>query len=134
MVEKDCVFCKIINGNIPCEKIFENDSYFAFLDINPMHPGHTLLIPKKHVDYIFDLSDKELFDFLTTAKKLSLILQKAIGTEKVGLVVEGFLVRHAHIHLIPINPGMQLDSSLQKPINKEVLQKIGDQIRTIIKN
>lgn len=134
MEKKDCSFCKIIKQEIPCEKIFENEKFLAFLDINPMHVGHTLLIPKKHTDYIFDMSDKELNEFFLTAKKISFLLKKAIGKEKVGLVVEGFLVRHAHIHLIPINPGESLDPCLQKPVKKEDLIKIGKKIREYSKN
>jgi histidine triad (HIT) family protein len=129
----DCSFCKIISGEIPCEKIFENDDYIAFLDINPMYEGHTLLIPKKHVDYIFDLNDEELKNYFLTAKKISFLLKKVIGKEKIGLVVEGFLVRHAHIHLIPINEGEQLNPCLQKPVKKEELKITGEKIRKQIK-
>ncbi|MDD3084220.1 MAG: HIT family protein [Candidatus ainarchaeum sp.] len=130
---KECVFCKIIKGEIPCEKIFENEKYLAFLDINPMYKGHTLLIPKKHTDYIFDIKDNELTDYFLMAKKISFLLKKVLKTEKVGLVVEGFFVRHAHIHLIPINIGDSLDPHLQKPIKKEELEEIGKQIRKNIK-
>ena len=125
----DCLFCKMIKGDISVEKIYEDEKYFAFLDINPMHKGHTLLIPKKHIDYIFDLNDKDLAEYFLTAKKVSGFLQKAFGTEKVGLIVEGFLVRHAHIHLVPLNQGMQLDPCLQKPAKEEELKELCKKIR-----
>ncbi len=94
-----------------------------------MHPGHTLLIPKKHVDYIFDLNDKDFCDYFLTAKKISFGLKNAMKTEKVGIAVEGFLIRHAHIHLIPINKGESIDPCLQKPAKAEELKKNAEKIR-----
>ncbi len=105
----DCVFCKISNGEIPSAKIFEDPDVFAFLDINPINPGHVLIIPKKHVDSIFD-SEPELYSRLfSSARRLSAPIQRATGARRIGVVVEGFLVHHAHIHLVPINGGGELD-------------------------
>ncbi len=126
---EDCLFCKFAKGEIKPEIIYEDKKYLAFLDINPMHPGHTLLIPKKHIDYIFDLDDNALVEYFILTKKISKGLKEAMKTEKVGLAVEGFLVRHAHIHLIPINKGMSIDPCLQKPMDKEALKEIAEKIR-----
>ena len=127
--ETNCLFCKFVNGKIKPEIIYEDKEFLAFLDINPMHPGHTLLIPKKHTDHIFDLSEKEYTELFLKAKELSEPIRKAIGTEKIGLFVEGFFIRHAHIHLIPINKGMPIDPKLQNPISPNELKKIGEKIR-----
>ncbi len=96
------IFTKIIQGEIPCYKIAENDRFFAFLDINPIAEGHTLVVPKHETDYIFDLED-ELFGELTLyAKKIAKAIDESLGTIRTGIIVEGLEVPHAHIHLIPI--------------------------------
>lgn len=96
------IFSKIIAGEIPCYKVAENDKFFAFLDINPLAKGHTLVIPKQEVDYIFDLSDEDLAAMHVFAKKVALAIGKAFPCRKVGEAVLGLEVPHAHIHLIPI--------------------------------
>ncbi|SMO61132.1 histidine triad (HIT) family protein [Saccharicrinis carchari] len=96
------LFSKIVKGDIPCYKIAEDDRFFAFLDINPLQEGHTLVIPKKEVDYIFDLDDKTLCDLHLFAKKIALALDKSIQCKRVGVVVLGLEVPHAHIHLVPL--------------------------------
>ena len=90
------IFSRIIAGEIPCYKVAENEKFFAFLDINPLVKGHTLVVPKQEVDYIFDLSDEDL------AKKIARAIEKAFPCKKVGEAVIGLEVPHAHIHLIPI--------------------------------
>jgi histidine triad (HIT) family protein len=97
------IFTKIANGDIPSYKIAEDDRFFAFLDINPVAKGHTLVIPKKEMDYLFDIEDELYKDFFLFAKKIAIGLKKAVPCEKVGLVVIGLEVPHAHIHLIPLN-------------------------------
>lgn len=96
------IFTKIINGEIPCHKIAEDDHHLAFLDINPVSKGHTLVIPKVEIDYLFDLSDKQLTALILFAKKLAHVLDRATGCLRTGVIVEGLEVPHAHIHLIPI--------------------------------
>ena len=91
------IFSKIINGEIPCYKIAENEDYFSFLDINPIAEGHTLVIPKKEVDYVFDRPDETLHGLISFSKKTGIV-----GTIRTGVIVEGLEVPHAHIHLIPI--------------------------------
>ena len=96
------IFSKIIAGEIPSYKVAENDKFYAFLDINPLVKGHTLVVPKREVDYIFDLEDDELAEMQLFAKHLALAIQKAFPCKKVGQAVIGLEVPHAHIHLIPI--------------------------------
>jgi len=97
------VFSKIISGEIPAFKIAEDDNHLAFLDVNPLVIGHTLVIPKKETDYIFDLEDAELESMILFSKKVAVLLTKAISCKRIGVSVIGLEVPHAHIHLIPIN-------------------------------
>lgn len=121
------IFSKIIAGEIPCYKVAENDKFFAFLDINPLAKGHTLVIPKQEVDYIFDLSDEDLAAMHVFAKKVALAIGKAFPCRKVGEAVLGLEVPHAHIHLIPMqnekdmlfsNPKLKLTDEEFKAIAK----------------
>lgn len=96
------LFTKIINGEIPCYKVAENEEFFAFLDINPKAKGHTLVVPKREVDYLFDMEDDELARMMAFAKKIAAAIRKAFPCPKVGIAVLGLEVPHAHIHLIPL--------------------------------
>lgn len=96
------IFSRIIQGEIPCYKIVENDKFFAFLDINPVSKGHTLVVPKKEVDYIFTLGDEELGEMMVFSKKVAAAIEKAMPCKRIGVAVIGLEVPHAHIHLIPI--------------------------------
>ena len=96
------IFSRIIAGEIPCYKVAEDDNYFAFLDISPLAKGHTLVIPKREVDYIFDLTDEEIAGMQVFAKKVAIAIKKAIPCVKVGQCVLGLEVPHAHIHLVPM--------------------------------
>jgi len=96
------IFTKIINGEIPCYKIAEDENYFAFLDIRPVVKGHTLVVPKKEIDYVFDLDDATLSGMMLFAKKVSKALQQVVPCERIALMVLGLEVPHAHIHLLPI--------------------------------
>lgn len=97
------IFSKIIAGEIPCFKIAENEKFFAFLDINPLQEGHTLVVPKIEEDYIFHLDDDVIAEMMVFAKKTALAIQKSVECNRVGVAVIGLEVPHAHIHLIPIN-------------------------------
>lgn len=97
------IFTKIVNGDIPCYKIAENDDFFAFLDINPLSKGHTLVIPKREIDYIFDMDDEEYAAMMLFAKKVAHAIEKSVECKRVGVAVIGLEVPHAHVHLIPIN-------------------------------
>lgn len=97
------IFSRIIKGEIPSYKIAEDDKHFAFLDINPLKSGHTLVIPKREEDYIFKLEDSEISDLMVFAKKVALAIEKVVYCERIGVSVVGLEVPHTHIHLIPIN-------------------------------
>jgi len=108
------IFSKIVSGEIPAFKIAENDRFMAFLDINPLAKGHTLVIPKKEVDYLFDLDDLIYTDCFLFAKKVAVAIKKVIPCMKVGVAVLGLEVAHAHIHLIPVNSIYDIDFSKPK--------------------
>jgi histidine triad (HIT) family protein len=97
------IFTRIINGEIPCYKVAENDKFFVFLDINPLAKGHTLVVPKVEVDYIFDIDDSTLAEMMVYAKKIAKAIGSSMPCKRVGIAVIGLEVPHAHIHLIPIN-------------------------------
>ena len=97
------IFTKIVNGEIPSYQVAEDEKHYAFLDINPVAPGHTLVIPKKEVDYIFKLDDQELVELNIFAKRVAKAMEKAMPCKRIGVTVIGLEVPHAHIHLIPIN-------------------------------
>lgn len=108
------IFTRIINGEIPSYKVAENSEYFAFLDINPLAEGHTLVVPKKEVDYIFDLDDETLAGMMLFAKQLAKKIKSVTGCKRVAVVVLGLEVPHAHIHLIPMNSEADVDFHREK--------------------
>lgn len=103
------IFTKIVKGEIPSYKIAETENYFAFLDINPLAKGHTLVIPKKETDYILDIEDEEYKGLFAFAKKVGIAIEKVIPCKRMGITVIGLEVAHAHIHLIPINSIYDMD-------------------------
>lgn len=105
------VFDKIVQGNIPSYKILEDDRFLAFLDVSPLKEGHTLVIPKKHTDFIFDMPDEELAEMWLFAKKVAQAIKIAYGTRKVGVAVLGLEVHHAHIHLVPLDQEQDINFS-----------------------
>jgi len=107
------IFSRIIAGEIPCFKIAEDENYFAFLDINPLTEGHTLIVPKLEEDYLFHLDDEVLGKMMIFAKKIALAIEKSVSCVRVGVAVIGLEVPHAHIHLIPINK--ESDMNFQHP-------------------
>lgn len=127
------IFTKIIQGEIPCYKIAENEHYFSFLDINPVTEGHTLVIPKKEIDYIFDVDDEQLKGLIQFSKKIALGIDKALGTIRTGIVVEGMEVPHAHIHLIPIYfEGQPISLGRKTEITKERMREVAAMINKAI--
>lgn len=108
------IFTKIIRGEIPCYKIAEDENYFAFLDIAPLAIGHTLVVPKQEVDYIFHLDDRQLADMMVFAKKVALAIDRAVPCKRVGIAVIGLEVPHAHIHLVPLQNVSDIDFSRPK--------------------
>ena len=124
------LFTRIINGEIPSYKVAEDDKYYAFLDINPLQKGHTLVIPKREVDYIFDMEDEEIAEFQVFAKRVAIAIKKAFPCVKVGQAVLGLEVPHAHIHLVPMQSEKDMIFSNKKlELSKEEFQEIAERIR-----
>lgn len=127
------IFTKIINGEIPCYKITEDENYFAFLDINPIAEGHVLVVPKVEEDYIFDLEDDVLGGLLIFSKKIAKSLDKCIDCKRVGVGVVGLEIPYTHVHLVPLkeigslnfsNPKLQLTEEEFKAIQKKIVENL----------
>lgn len=123
------IFTKIINGEIPCYKIAEDDRFFAFLDIRPLNAGHTLVVPKLETDYIFDLDDETLSGLILFSKKIAAAIKEAIPCERIGIAVIGLEVPHCHVHLSPINTVHDLDFRQAKSLDKDEMETIAAKIR-----
>src|SRR5260221_3322777 len=124
------IFLKIVSGEIPCYKIAESDDCFAFLDINPLVKGHTLVIPKKEIDYIFDLDDELYKNLWQFSKRVSKAIEKAVPCTRIGVAVIGLEVPHAHIHLVPMNKVSDMNFDLpKKTFSKEEFEQIAESIR-----
>ncbi|MEI8049460.1 MAG: HIT family protein [Bacteroidales bacterium] len=129
------IFLKIIAGEIPSHKVAENEHFLAFLDINPLAKGHTLVIPKKEIDYIFDMDDTWYSEFQLFAKQVAHAIKKVIPCEKIGVAVIGLEVAHAHIHLVPINSINDLDFGKPKlKLTPEELAGIAEAINKAFVN
>ncbi|MCD8166396.1 MAG: HIT family protein [Bacteroides sp.] len=125
------IFSRIITGEIPSYKIAENDKFYAFLDINPLVKGHTLVIPKQETDYLFDLDDRLLAEMIVFAKGVAQAIEEAIPCKRIGLTVIGLEVPHAHIHLIPINnEGDMLFSNPKLKLSSEEFTEIAQKINS----
>lgn len=123
------VFTKIINGEIPCYKVAENEFCIAFLDINPLAKGHTLVVPKVEVDYIFDVQDLNYTELMLFAKQVGKAIEKVVACKRIGVTVIGLEVPHAHIHLIPINHLSDMNFSKPKlNISGEELKQLASAI------
>lgn len=124
------LFSKIIKGEIPSHKIAEDEQCFAFLDINPLRPGHTLVVPKREVDYFYDLTDEEIAHLMSFAKRIAAAIQKMSGCRKVASIVLGLEVNHAHLHLIPINDESDADfRGKHVKMTDDELEEVAEKIR-----
>lgn len=124
------LFSRIIHGEIPCHKVAENEKFIAFLDIFPLVKGHTLIVPKKETDYIFDLSESELSEILLFSKEVASKIKKVCSCERIGISVIGLEVPHAHVHLVPIRSADDLNFTRPKlQLSQEELAEIADSIR-----
>jgi len=123
------LFTKIIAGEIPCHKILEDERYLAFLDIRPINPGHALVIPKKEVDYIFDVDDEMLGGMMVFAKRAAALIKRVVDCKKIGIMVAGLEVPHAHIHLVPIKTISDLNFANAKAAAPEELAEMAQKIR-----
>lgn len=122
------VFTKIINGDIPCYKVAEDEKHIAFLDINPVAEGHTLVVPKKEEDYIFEMSDEDYTDLHNFAKKVAKGMKKAMPCKRIAEAVLGLEVPHVHIHLVPINNEGDMDFRKKKELNPDEMKEIAGKL------
>ncbi|NSW93173.1 MAG: HIT family protein [Bacteroidales bacterium] len=128
------IFTRIINGEIPCYKIAEDDRFFAFLDINPLMEGHTLVVPKQEVDYIFDLDDETLSGLILFSKKLAKAIREAIPCNRIGVAVIGLEVPHVHVHLVPMNSMGDVNFARPKlKFTPEEFSKTAEKIRSKVR-
>jgi histidine triad (HIT) family protein len=127
------IFTKIVGGQIPSYKIYEDEKFYAFLDINPMAKGHTLVIPKQEIDYLFDIDDAVLSEMMLIAKKIAKAMEQAISCKRVGMMVIGLEVPHAHIHLIPIQKEGDMNLSNKRvELSKEEFTQIAKDISSFL--
>jgi histidine triad (HIT) family protein len=126
------IFTRIIRGEIPCEKILADDRFFAFLDIRPIAPGHTLVIPKIEEDNLFHLGTEYLEGMLPFAQRVALALEKAVPCKRVGLMVAGFEVPHAHLHLVPLQDEGDLSFSKARPATQDQLHSVAQAVRAAL--
>ncbi|MEH6534912.1 MAG: HIT domain-containing protein [Psychroserpens sp.] len=126
------LFTKIINGEIPCYKIAETEDYLAFLDINPNAKGHTLCIPKKEVDKIFDLDEKAYHGLMEFSRQVAIALEKAVPCKRVGMTVIGLEVPHAHVHLIPLTSMEDARFINKTQLEKEEFETIANRIASFL--
>ena len=108
------IFTRIINGEIPCYKVAEDENYFAFLDINPLHEGHTLVVPKVEKDYVFDLDEKTYSGLMLFSRKVASAIEKAVPCQRIGVAIVGLEVPHVHVHLIPMDSMADIDFTRPK--------------------
>lgn len=123
------IFTKIVRGEIPAYKIAEDDRYLAFLDVFPTTKGHTLVIPKQQIDYLFDLEDELYLGLMAFAKKVAAAIEKAVPCKRVGVAVVGLEVPHAHVHLIPLNKMADMNFANKQKFSKEVFEEVAQKIR-----
>jgi histidine triad (HIT) family protein len=125
----DCIFCKIIEKEIPAHIVWESELFLVFLDTNPINPGHLLIIPKEHIESVFDLPDEQYKNIFETAKALSTPLRNATQAKKIGIAVEGFGVSHAHVHLVPLHNPNELNPERATHMDEETLTPIAEKIK-----
>ena len=124
------IFTKIVNGEIPAYKIAEDDNFLAFLDVNPNAKGHTLCIPKKEIDKIFDIEDELYIGLMKFSKKIAIALEKTVPCKRVGLAVVGLEVPHAHVHLIPLNEMDEMRFQNKVSLSKEEFEALAKSIQS----
>lgn len=127
------IFTKIINGEIPCHKVAEDDRHFAFLDINPIAEGHTLVVPKEEVDYFFDLPNHRIHEMMDFARSVASAIDRSLEPLRTGVIIQGLEVPHAHIHLIPLYSATQeMSLGAKKEVSEERMKELSDRIRKAV--
>lgn len=127
------LFTRIVQGEIPCHKIAEDDRFLAFLDIRPIRLGHALVIPKEEIDYFFDLDDKRIGDIMRFAKPVAKAIEQAVPCKRVGVIVVGLEVPHAHVHLVPIKQIGDINFANAHAVDDEELAETAGAIRALLK-
>lgn len=129
-MQEDSIFTKIINGEIPASKIYEDEKTIAFLTIEPKQPGHTLVVPKNQVEFLWDLDDSDYHAVMTTAKKVALRLREVFGARYIGELVMGTDVPHVHVHIFPFNTPEEFHAQpAEEPVSSEILDEIAEKLR-----
>ncbi len=123
------IFTKIINGEIPCYKIAENDNFLAFLDVNPNAKGHTLCVPKQEIDKIFEIEDELYLGLMKFSKKIAIALEKTVPCKRIGMAVVGLEVPHAHVHLIPLNDMSEMTFKHKVSLTKDEFEALAKSIQ-----
>jgi histidine triad (HIT) family protein len=126
------IFTKIINGEIPCYKVAEDENFIAFLDINPNARGHTLCVPKVEVDKLFDLDEVTYLKLMSFSRKVAIALEKTVSCKRVGVAVIGLEVPHVHVHLIPLNQMSDMDFGKKVALTAEEFQTLANQINAVL--
>jgi len=129
---ENCPFCRIVAGTLSTFKLWEDENFLAFLDHKPISPGHTLVIPKQHYPYLFDLPEKRYGEIMSLSRKLSKPIRSAMGSKRIGVIVEGFGVDHCHVHLVPINGSNELTRKGVVGVSDEEFKRVSELIRSAI--
>lgn len=125
----DCIFCKIIAGEIPSYKVYEDDETFAFLDINPITDGHTLVVPKQHIRFVHNLEEPVYQAVMATVKKVMQALETSLNPARVGVIIEGFDVDHAHVKVVPLFDVKDIQTVHVKETSEEYFREIIEKVR-----
>jgi len=133
MSVQDCVFCALVAGRIPARKVYEDDAHVAFFPLKHINPGHTLLVPKRHADYVFAMDDDAYHLLWTTARRLAPAVQQVSGAKRTGILVEGFSVPHVHVHLVPINALADIDPARERALADDEAEALAQRMREAMK-
>jgi histidine triad (HIT) family protein len=128
-VSSDCVFCSIVAGRTTAQVLFEDDGHLAFFPLVHINPGHVLVIPKDHVDYLFDLSPAAYASLWAAAARVAGALRKVTSAKRIGVAVEGFSVAHAHVHLVPVNGSDELNPLRAQPVDDQTLARLAGSLQ-----
>lgn len=127
----NCIFCRIIGKEIPSFIVYEDENFLAFLDIRPWTEGHTLLVPKNHSEYLFDMNEKAYEELMKKTKNLAILLKRKMNVRRIGVAVEGFEVNHVHVHLIPMNSPSDFNPKNAKSTSIEELKKVYEKLKNL---
>jgi histidine triad (HIT) family protein len=127
-----CVFCALVEGRIPSRRVFEDADHVAFLPLKAFEPGHTLLVPKRHAEYVFDMDDAGYHALWRTAKRLAPAIREVSAAKRVGILVEGFSVPHVHVHLVPVNALADIDPARERALPDAEADRLAQRLREAI--